>query len=81
VVCSCEHGSEPSGSVKCMEFLDWLSLSFSGWTLLCGVTSSNIKSWFDICSDFILAYVPFLCKEIRAYCAFISVNVFLWNLL
>jgi hypothetical protein len=22
---SCEHGNEPSGSIKCGEFLDWLS--------------------------------------------------------
>jgi hypothetical protein len=22
---SCEHGSEPSGSIKCREFLDYLS--------------------------------------------------------
>jgi hypothetical protein len=21
---SCEHGNEPSGSVKCWEFLEWL---------------------------------------------------------
>jgi hypothetical protein len=23
---SCEHGNEPSGSIKCGEFLDWLSV-------------------------------------------------------
>jgi hypothetical protein len=25
VAVSCEHGNEPSGSIKCGEFLDWLS--------------------------------------------------------
>ena len=29
----CECGNEPSGSIKCGEFLDWL-VSFSGRTLL-----------------------------------------------
>jgi hypothetical protein len=23
---SCEHGDEPSGSIECGEFLDWLSI-------------------------------------------------------
>jgi hypothetical protein len=23
---SCEHRNEPSGSIKCQEFLDWLSV-------------------------------------------------------
>jgi hypothetical protein len=23
---SCEHGNEPPGSIKCGEFLDWLSV-------------------------------------------------------
>jgi hypothetical protein len=27
---SCEHGNEPSGSIKCWEFLEWLD----NWQLL-----------------------------------------------
>jgi hypothetical protein len=27
---SCEHGNEPSGSIKCWEFLEWLH----SWRLL-----------------------------------------------
>jgi hypothetical protein len=26
VVGSCEHGDEPSGSIECGEFFDWLSV-------------------------------------------------------
>jgi hypothetical protein len=26
VASSCEHGYKPSGSIKCGEFLDWLSV-------------------------------------------------------
>jgi hypothetical protein len=26
VASSCEHGDELSGSIKCVEFLDWLSV-------------------------------------------------------
>ena len=36
---ACECGNEPSGSVKCGEFLDWLKLvSFSKRTLHHGVS-------------------------------------------
>jgi hypothetical protein len=37
---TCEYGKEPSGSIKCGEFLDWLQrlLSCSRRTLLHGVS-------------------------------------------
>jgi hypothetical protein len=30
----CEHGNEPSGSIKCREFLEWVIISFSRKKLL-----------------------------------------------
>jgi hypothetical protein len=32
---SCEHGNEPSGSIKCGEFLDWLSILLASQEGLC----------------------------------------------
>jgi hypothetical protein len=32
---SCEHGNEPSGSIKCGEFLDWLSVLLASEEELC----------------------------------------------
>ena len=34
MACSCEYGDEPSGSIKCGEFLEKLSRGFNS---LCGV--------------------------------------------
>ena len=44
---SCEYGDEPSGSIKCGEFLEWLwtFFSFSGRTLLHGV---QVSKWYDL---------------------------------
>jgi hypothetical protein len=33
---SCEHGNEPSGSLKGRKFLDWVTIGFSRRTLLRG---------------------------------------------
>jgi hypothetical protein len=35
VVGSCEHGDEPSGSIECREFLDWLSVLLVSQEGLC----------------------------------------------
>jgi hypothetical protein len=35
---SCEHGNEPSGSIKCGKFLAERTLSFSRRTLLHGIS-------------------------------------------
>jgi hypothetical protein len=32
---SCEHGDEPSGSIKCREFLDYLSVLLASQEGLC----------------------------------------------
>jgi hypothetical protein len=45
VVSSCEHGDEPSGSIKCRECLE-CTLSFSRRTLLHGV--SLVSYWLVI---------------------------------
>jgi hypothetical protein len=34
---SCEHGNEPSGSIKCGEFLDWLSVLLASQEGLCSM--------------------------------------------
>jgi hypothetical protein len=34
---SCEHGNEPSGSIKCGEFLDYLSLLLASQEGLCSM--------------------------------------------
>jgi hypothetical protein len=40
-----EHGKEPSGFIKCGEFLDWLrNCSFSRITLLYGINWHNRES-------------------------------------
>lgn len=44
---SCEHGSEPSGAVKCREFLDYLGpVSLPRRNLLHGVSSEIILCSF-----------------------------------
>jgi hypothetical protein len=35
VVSSCEHGDEPSGFIKCGEFLDWLIVLLASQEGLC----------------------------------------------
>jgi hypothetical protein len=37
VVGSCEHGNEPSGSIKCGEFLDYLSVLLASQEGLCSM--------------------------------------------
>jgi hypothetical protein len=37
VASSCEHGDEPSGSIKCREFLDWLSVLLVSQEGLCSM--------------------------------------------
>jgi hypothetical protein len=34
---SCEHGDDPSGSMKCWEFLDWLSVLLASQEGLCSM--------------------------------------------
>jgi hypothetical protein len=34
---SCEHGNEPSGSIKCREFLDCLSVLLASYEGLCSM--------------------------------------------
>jgi hypothetical protein len=36
----CEHGDEPSGSIKCGEFLDYLSVLLASQEELCSMESS-----------------------------------------
>jgi hypothetical protein len=40
---SCEHGNEPSGSIKCGEFLDWLSILLTSL----GLCSMELVSYLD----------------------------------
>jgi hypothetical protein len=42
VASSCEHGDEPSGSIKCGEFLDQLSVLLASQEGLC---SMDLVSW------------------------------------
>jgi hypothetical protein len=41
----CEHGNEPSVSIKCGEFLDWLSILVTSQEGLCSMelVSPNLK--------------------------------------
>jgi hypothetical protein len=48
---SCEHGNEPSVSIKCGEFLDWLSVLLGSQEGLC---SMELVSYYNI-------ILPFLC--------------------
>jgi hypothetical protein len=34
---SCEHGDEPSGSIECGEFLDWLSVLVASQEGICSM--------------------------------------------
>jgi hypothetical protein len=34
---SCEHGNEPSGSIKCVEFLDYLNVLLASQEGLCSM--------------------------------------------
>jgi hypothetical protein len=34
---SCEHGNEPSGSIKCREFLDYLNVLLASQEGLCSM--------------------------------------------
>jgi hypothetical protein len=38
----CEYGDEPSGSIKCGEFLDWLSVLLASQE---GLFSMELVSW------------------------------------
>jgi hypothetical protein len=50
---SCEHGNEPSGSIKCGEFLDKLSVLLASQEGLC---SMDLVSWLkcDVINSLIL---------------------------
>jgi hypothetical protein len=37
----CEHGNEPSGSIKCGEFLDYLSVLLASYEGLCSMELVN----------------------------------------
>jgi hypothetical protein len=39
---SCEHGNEPSGSIKCKGFLDKLNLILASQEGLCSMELANI---------------------------------------
>jgi len=48
VACTCEFGIEPSGSIKCGEFLDWLKVvSLSRRTLLRGVSKQVVRKYVN----------------------------------
>jgi hypothetical protein len=42
VASSCEHGAEPSASIKCGEFLDWQSVLLDCQERLCSMELVNI---------------------------------------
>jgi hypothetical protein len=42
---SCEHGDEPSGSIKCGEFLDYLSVPLAFQEGLC---SMELVSYYSV---------------------------------
>jgi hypothetical protein len=51
---SCEHGNEPSGSIECGEFLDWLSILVASQEGLCSMElgsfeclSCSVKIYLD----------------------------------
>jgi hypothetical protein len=45
---SCEHGTEPSGSIKCWEVLEWLH----NWRILKKGSALRVsKITYAICSD------------------------------
>jgi hypothetical protein len=48
VASSCEHGDEPSGSIKCREFLDKLSVLFASQEGLCSMEQVSIRKHFSI---------------------------------
>jgi hypothetical protein len=53
VASSCEHGNEPSGSIKDLEFIEWLCMLWllkRDWTLRSSVISQLIFS-FGFVSD------------------------------
>jgi hypothetical protein len=41
---SCEHGAEPSGSIKCREFSDYLSIRLASQEGLCSMELVSYKS-------------------------------------
>jgi hypothetical protein len=54
---SCEHGNEPSGSIKCGEFLDYLSVLLASQEGLCSmeiVSSKQINKPYQQLMDFFL---------------------------
>jgi hypothetical protein len=50
---SCEHGNEPSASIKCGEFLDWLSVLLASQEGLC---SMELVSWYVKHVDFVICF-------------------------
>jgi hypothetical protein len=63
---SCEHGNEPSGSIKCREFLDWLSVLLAFQEGLC---SMELKLWYVTCIihkvHYILSVIPHLIHQVQ----------------
>jgi hypothetical protein len=47
---SCEHGNESSGSIKCGEFLDWLSVLLASQEGLCSMELVIAIYFFHYCS-------------------------------
>jgi hypothetical protein len=49
---SCEHGDEPSGSIECGKFLDWLSILVASQGVLCSMELvSTLCSFSEICTS------------------------------
>jgi hypothetical protein len=61
VVSSCEHGDEPSGSIKCEEFPDYLSVLLASQEGLCSME---------------LVSFPRVCPSIRLHIGICRARVF-----
>jgi hypothetical protein len=58
----CEHGNEPSGSIKCGEFLDKLSVLLASQEGLCFMELVSIvmlSNYLEMCASVLLSkYIP-----------------------
>jgi hypothetical protein len=59
---SCEHGNDPSGSIKGKEFLDWATVSFSRTLLhvISALVVNTVNSYNHIQAE--------ICLGISLYC-------------
>jgi hypothetical protein len=51
---SCKRGNEPSGSAEGVEFINRVTIKFSGRTVLRGVNKLNSNFYYIFCSFYTL---------------------------